>query len=365
MPDDENVYQHIISLARKRELGTYETAMSLLMKRVQADPSSIVAFASLVMETCPKGGTFFDTALSFLPLHDWPIVIEQAMRTLRADPENKAAHSILECANLQCPPYLQPYAEEITAIAFVSDDLSFAVFDDPPSLYPPHSRHLAFPAPYLAELLEKRSAKAEDRCHPTWIETPKDALTFPFGGRSEAICNICSQRLHHLITFDPISDGLGVTGLESIELSVCLACLTLGCGVLSYQHDEHGSPHDISQDRRWPQFAQENTSFSLKPNSVALVDLGPRWQRQDWGASNRRENLHRVGGHPTWIQHAEYVSCPRCHDPSTFLMQLDEGLLTADEGTGEQWCWDWSGGGMGYVLWCDRCKVSSILEQYT
>jgi hypothetical protein len=365
MPDDENVYQHIISLVKSRDWSTYETTMLLLLKQIQADPSSLVTFASLVMETCPRGGTFFDTALSFLPLADWPIVIEQAMRILRADPANKAAQRILEYANLQCPAALQPYAEEITAIAFLSDDLSFAVFNDPPSLYQPSARHLAFPAPYLAELLAKRSAKAEDRCHPTWIEIPRDALTFPFGGRSEATCGICSEHLHHIITFDPIPDGLGVTGLTRIELSVCLACLTLGCGVLSYQHDEHGFPHDISQSTRWPQFAQENQPLFLKPTSVALVDLGPRWRRQDWGASNNRENLHRVGGHPAWVQDAAYLPCPLCHDPSTFLMQLDDGLLVTDDLAGEHWCWDWSGGGMGYILWCNRCKVSSIFEQYT
>ena len=98
---------------------------------------------------------------------------------------------------------------------------------------------------------------------------------------------------------------------------------------------------------------------------MALADLGPRWQRQDWGGFNGRENLHRIGGHPTWVQKAEYVPCPLCNTVSTFLMQLDEGLLTIDELRGDTWDWDWSGGGMGYILWCNSCKVSSFLEQYT
>lgn len=365
MSDDENIYEQMIALVKGRDWRSYEAMMSVLLKQIQTHPSSAVAFASLVMETYPRGGTFFDTALSLLPLNDWPIVIDQAMKTLRADPENRAAQCILEYANLQCPANLQVYAEEITALAFLSDDLSFVAFDDPPVLYPPRARHLAFPTPYLAELVEKRSAKAEDRCHPTWIAAHGDTPTFPFGGTSQAICGICSQPLHHLITFDPIPDEFGVTDLPRLEVAACLACLTLGCGVLSYRHDEHGSPHDISQSTRWPQFTQENAPLFLKPTSVALVDLGPRWQRQDWGASNNRENLHRVGGHPTWVQNAEYFPCPVCNTPSSFLMQLDDGLLICDEIAGEHWCWDWNGGGMGYILWCNRCKVSSIFEQCT
>lgn len=365
MPNDENIYQQIIELVKGQGWSQYEAAMSVLLRQIQADPSSLVAFASLVMEACPKGGTFFDTALSFLPLDNWPTLIDQAMKTLRADPANRAAQRILEYANLQCSANLQAYAEEITAIAFLSDDLHFAVFDDPPALYSPHAKHLAFSSPYLAELLEKRSAKAEDRCHPTWIAAPEDAPTFSFGGTSKAICSICSQPLHHLITLDPIPAGLGVTDLPRLELAACLACLTLGCGVLSYHHDEHGSPHDISQSERWPQFAQENTPLFLRPTSVALLDLGPRWQRQDWCASNNRENLHRLSGHPTWVQDAEYLPCPVCNTPSSFLMQLDEGLLVTDDLAGEHWCWDWGGGGMAYILRCNHCKVSRIFEQCT
>ena len=40
----------------------------------------------------------------------------------------------------------------------------------------------------------------------------------------------------------------------------------------------------------------------MQATEVALADTPARWQRQDWGQSNGRENLHRVGGEPSWIQ---------------------------------------------------------------
>jgi hypothetical protein len=362
MLDNESIYQRIISVVTNREWEAYEATMQAFLKYLQAAPSTLVAFASLVMANCPKGGTFFNTALSFLPLDDWPTVVYHAMVILRRDPANKAAQSIIEYANLQCPAAIQPYKEEL---AYLPAKLYLAAFDDPPALYPAYALHMAFLASYLSELLEKRFPKAEDRCHPTWVEAPGGASTFPFGGVSKAICGICSERLHHIITFDRIPDGLGVTDLPTLELSVCLVCLSLGSGVLSYQHDERGHPHDISQGKRWPQFTEVRESFHFKPTSVALADLGPRWQRQDWGSSNGRENLYRIGGHPTWVQNAEYAPCPLCGNHSTFLMQLDEGLLTIDEQRGNTWSWDWSGGGMGYILWCNSCKASSFFDQYT
>lgn len=343
MVDNDGIYQRIISLVNNRERGAYEATMQAFLTHLQAAPSTLVAFASLVMETCPQGGTFFATALSFLPMDDWPTVVHHAMVELRRDPTNKAAQSIIECANLQYPAAIQPYDEDLASLP---DRLYLATFDDPPALFSAHILHMTFPAPYLAEMLEKRSSKAENRCHPTWVETSGDASTFPLGGGSEASCGICSEHLHHIITFDRIPDGLGVTDLPALELSVCLACLSLGSGVLSYQHDGRGYPHDISQGKRWPQFTEVREFFHFKPTVVALANLGARWQRQNWGGSNGRENLHRIGGHPTWVQNAEYVPCPLCNQVSTFLMQLDEGLLTIDERRGEPWGWNWSGGGI-------------------
>jgi hypothetical protein len=362
MLDTQSIYQRIISVVNNREWKAYEEIIEVFLTSLQKAPSTLIAFASMVMENCPNGGTFFDTSLSYLPLNDWPTLVDLAMVKLRRDPTNKAAKSIIEYANLQCPAAIGPYEGEL---AYLSGKFYLKSFDDPPALYPAYALHMAFPSAYLAEFLEKRSSKAEDRCHPTWVEASGNASIFPFGGVSQALCGTCSEHLQHIITFDWIPDGLGVTDLPTLELSACLSCLSLGSGVLSYQHDEHGHPHDISQGKRWSQFTDIRESFHFKPTSVALEDFGPRWQRQDWGSSNRRENLFRLGGHPTWVQNAEYATCPLCGNYSTFLMQLDEGLLTIDEQRGNTWSWDWSGGGMGYILWCNSCKVSSFFDQYT
>lgn len=366
MLENTGVYQHMIFVIQNKEWDEYKPVMQALLGLVQAEPASVADLARIVLEHAPEGGTYFDTALSFLPMEDWPTVVAYAMEELRRNMTNSAAQSILEYANLQCPEALHSYGEELARLEseFCKVGPYLPVFGDPPTHYPASALHFAFPVPYLAELLELRSQWPENRCHPTWIAAPEDSPTLAFGGMSEAVCCICNGHLHHIVTFDPLPDGAGVTGLSTLEISVCLICLSLGVEMLSYKHDENGCPQDISQRERWPDFVGVEGLIHFKPAWVALVELGSRWQRQNWGKSNHRENLNRVGGHPTWVQSPEYLPCPVCGEIQRFLMQLDDDLLMVDDQTGEISNWMWSGdSGMAYIFWCDACKVSSVSTQ--
>jgi hypothetical protein len=58
---------------------------------------------------------------------------------------------------------------------------------------------------------------------------------------------------------------------------------------------------------------------------VGLAATLARWQVQERGSSNGRENLNRFGGEPASIQHFEYEPCPDCGRSMTFIGQLDRG----------------------------------------
>jgi hypothetical protein len=85
---------------------------------------------------------------------------------------------------------------------------------------------------------------------------------------------------------------------------------------------------------------------------VELVRLDDRWRQQDWALSNNRENLHRAGGEPTWIQHASYPACPGC----TRTMSAAGQIAIADL---------WDSEGICYLLWCDPCAISAVIYQQT
>jgi hypothetical protein len=180
----------------------------------------------------------------------------------------------------------------------------------------------------------------------------------PFGGNSENPCLLCGETLHRLLVLDPVPPRLGVTELRRIELATCLSCLGWEQQPLFYQHDNDGCPANIGYDgsTREPQFPVG----PLKEAEAMLAETPRRWFWQDWGLSNSRENLNRIGGEPCWVQDAEFPNCPRCKRLMNYLMQLDSDLPTAD---GDEWLW--GSGGIGYGFWCDHCKVSGFLWQCT
>lgn len=180
----------------------------------------------------------------------------------------------------------------------------------------------------------------------------------PSGGHGETLCPICGGRIYRLFTLDPVPEGLPITGVPRLTLSVCLTCLGWEEAELFYRHDEQGEPHPCPTEAEphEPQFPTP----PLLETSVKLMPAPARWLTQDWALSNGRENLCRVGGMPSWIQDAQYASCPECHETMVFIAQLDSNLPLAD---GEEWLW--GSGGIGYIFWCDHCKVSGHLWQCT
>jgi hypothetical protein len=152
--------------------------------------------------------------------------------------------------------------------------------------------------------------------------------------------------------------GLGISELRRVELATCLSCLGWERSPLFYNHGEVGRANRFGYDD--PIIVPQFPVGSLRQSEVRLAATPVRWRRQDWALSNSRENLNRIGGEPCWVQDAEYPDCPTCGSTMNHLMQLDSDLTIADGGE-----WLWGSGGIGYVSWCDRCKVSGHLWQCT
>src|ERR1041385_2500696 len=80
-------------------------------------PEAVGDLAIAVMRRFPKGGTFLDGALSFLPEEAWPGLVRVALDTLdRSGGKNPAAESVIEYASLQYPTALHPHLDRIFVI---------------------------------------------------------------------------------------------------------------------------------------------------------------------------------------------------------------------------------------------------------
>lgn len=223
-------------------------------------------------------------------------------------------------------------------------------------LYCAEHRHLSFALEYWGQ--SDRPAWISYDRHPTWT-AKGNGPPQRFGGWGAGACGGCNGQLHHLLTLDPMPDYLGVS-LSRLQLEVCLSCLGWDAMPLFYAHDEGGVPRALDEEKRTPQFV----TGPFQETHVTLAATGARWQWQDWGLTNARENLHRVGGHPTWIQSAQYPQCPQCEQTMKFLMQLDSDLpMNSPDDCGGAWLW--GSGGIGTLFWCDACRVSGHLLQCT
>lgn len=219
--------------------------------------------------------------------------------------------------------------------------------------------HIIFDSEYLEEmdkdLVNSPNYSAlSKKNHPTWSLDSETYESVVFGGELSSLCQNCGKPLHHLLN---IPSNL-LSNDKPISFATCISCLGWEEEELFYQHDESGKPLQLNGKDSY--CTPEEEYPPLKKTTVKLVKTPPRWKLQDWGLSNGRENLNKVGGTPSWIQEAQYPSCPVCKNTMVFYLQLDSELLLED---GDELLW--GSGGVCYVFWCDDCRVSGVHWQCT
>lgn len=210
--------------------------------------------------------------------------------------------------------------------------------------------HLAFPPHILQQWEALRPLR---RRQPSWPASTDSGQRHLISGFLDRTCPACGQRLHRLLLLDPVPAGIGITSRGRLEFAWCPLCgMFAGTGYA--RHDPDGTPEPLTANcGSGPGHEPEPVEDWLIPATpVELVRLGERWRQQDWGLSNDRENLHRAGGEPTWIQDPDYPACPGCARTMSAAGQIAAGDL-------------WTAEGICYLLWCDPCAISAVVYQQT
>ena len=210
--------------------------------------------------------------------------------------------------------------------------------------------HIIFPrgyfgAPYAAHLA---------KLHPTWRFEGGEA-GYNLGGVLDEPGGDAQNPLFHIIALDPLPRNLPVRSLPRLILAAHVREVNEG-EIVFYEHDAQGMPRRIGE-RTQVEYAFDEP---IKECEVALAPTPARWAAQDWGMSNSRQNLARIGGEPSWIQGALVLTCPICGEKMEFLMQLDSGLPSGEDGELLL-----GSGGILYVFWCERTRVSAFFMQCT
>ena len=211
--------------------------------------------------------------------------------------------------------------------------------------------HIIFPRGYFGAPYAPHLAKH----HPTWRFEGGEA-GYKFGGVLDEANGDAQNPLFHIITLDPLPRDLPVRSLPRLILAAHVREVNEG-EIVFYEHDAQGMPRRIGE-RTQVEYAFDEP---IKECEVALAPTPARWAAQDWGMSNSRQNLARIGGEPSWIQGALVPTCPICGEKMEFFMQLDSELPSCEQG-GEVY---FGSGGILYVFWCERTRVSAFFMQCT
>jgi hypothetical protein len=210
--------------------------------------------------------------------------------------------------------------------------------------------HLAFPQHVLDEWADRHPLRRRQPSWPVNTAARRQHLT---SGFLDQACLACTQRLHRLLRLDPVPAGIGVTSRGRVEFGWCPNCHPYtGTGYACHAPDGAPEPFAVGSGN---DLVREPESFEdrlIRETRVELVQLDERWRQQDWALSNGRENLHRVGGEPTWIQNADYSVCPGCARTMRAVGQIAVEDL-------------WNAEGICYLLWCDQCAISAVVYQQT
>ena len=100
------------TLVLKSPKAFHENAHDAVAEMAAKHPEAIRPFsAALILSEL--NSTCHAAALSFLPLREWPALIEVALEALGRAPQNQAAESVVEEATMQCPDALHPHLDVI------------------------------------------------------------------------------------------------------------------------------------------------------------------------------------------------------------------------------------------------------------
>ena len=332
-----------------------ESVSRALMPWLQQAPAAEVnQLAQELLAANTRWHVALHDTLSWLADEDWPALVHAALQNAQERGSmSDAQRAVLEAASYQQPALIKPLIALLADLDFDVEQFEAEVQEKPAQA----AMHLIFPPRYL----QREIAWIPRHWHPSWSLQP-GAEHYGFGGAGQGGCLHCGGPLQHLISL-PVSKVFGGNQPvdQTVHLQLCLSCMESGVGELHYRHDSEGVAHCLNAAQDGQLQEPDMVCGPLRATEVALAETPARWQRQDWGQSNGRENLYRVGGAPAWVQSPWQPLCKGCGQPMRFVLQLDSHIPQAEGGDAHYW----GSGGMLYGFACTPCGHSAYITQYT
>ncbi len=169
----------------------------------------------------------------------------------------------------------------------------------------------------------------------------------------EDVCLWCGLHLQTLFNFDLQDPRLAFLHLSGAQLRVafCRRCSTFG--YVFTEVDMQGGSRWSKLNHKPDFIGHEDSAWNLPQDTLVLNRLRRSPYEAHQFVMYDVPGASQVGGHPMWIQDAEYPACPRCQEPMPFLAQLQTGEIDA------------MADGVMYAFLCVACMLATTSYQGT
>ncbi|MWV43136.1 DUF1963 domain-containing protein [Paenibacillus sp. HJL G12] len=175
-----------------------------------------------------------------------------------------------------------------------------------------------------------------------------------FVRKNEASCPWCCGPLTTLMDADTHHPALAYLDLTSERLQVN-TCMNCGCyGVIYMEYDAWGQAYwsgvNVIPEYLGDVMPEEYSEGFLpaEPQLTCSFESRSAYYASIWEMSQQSSQL---GGHPSWVQDAQYPDCPRCGQSMHFIGQLDGSDLEA------------YGEGIYYMFICTEDRMTATTYQ--
>ncbi|WHY21559.1 DUF1963 domain-containing protein [Paenibacillus sp. G2S3] len=166
----------------------------------------------------------------------------------------------------------------------------------------------------------------------------------------EQSCPWCGSKLTVLFDYNlqnPLVQFMKLPG-QRLRIAACMHCNCYGTVFMNADLDGR---YSWSEYNSFPDFLPENEH--MEQFSWQVMQLS---ERQMGAYDNAYWMLEapasKIGGHPTWIQNAEYPECPCCSVTMKFIAQMDMEQAEDSEG-------------IYYAFLCEACLKVAVNYQQT
>ena len=172
-------------------------------------------------------------------------------------------------------------------------------------------------------------------------------------GEHEEKCRWCGTALTVLFDFDLTHPSLGFLQLPGTRLRIA-ACHICTCYGPVYTDIDGNGLSAWSQMNERPDYLPSDIGPDEKIENIHSLVMAKEKRSCYYAASQFLEtSISQIGGHPTWIQDAEYPKCPKCATSMKFVGQV-EGCDTMQYGEG-----------VYYAFLCKECSMAATHYQQT